>query len=285
MREQLAQQSPPAASRQRQASAHRMPSLSPPNPQHAGLHAGIPDDLPEQSGPFSPLYATDTPEADDDEEQDEPEVGDASYYQQRLSNSTRRYRPISATTGDQQASTALVRQGSRQVIVHYDGRIPRRASRSQPPDGPAQRTRQSRLRLHPLFYLGLGMFVMVLGWSLLNTVGTWVVNEQNTWRYGYPRVDQIDAVVGHHDSARHPTHLLALNLDGHIQIIEIPGGDATRERVYIGPTIVSADAALVPVTLSVADVNGDGKPDLLLHVQGQTFVWLNTGSQFQPPKS
>jgi hypothetical protein len=129
------------------------------------------------------------------------------------------------------------------------------------------------------------MFIMVLGWYLLSTVSTWVVNEQNTWRYGYPRVYQLDAVVGHHDSARHPTHLLALNLDGHIQVIEIPGGDASHERVYLGPTIVGANAALLPVTLSVTDVNGDGKPDLLVHIQGQTIVLLNTGSQFQSPKS
>jgi len=31
-------------------------------------------------------------------------------------------------------------------------------------------------------------------------------------------------------------------------------------------------------------VNGDGKPDLLLHVQDQTIVFLNDGTQFKTPK-
>lgn len=206
MREQLAQQPPPVPTKRRAS----LPTPAPANPHHAGFHAGLhPEDRPEQSGPFGSSYGVDTEE--DDDEGQEQDIGDVSYYQQRLPTSTVRYR--STTTSDQQASSSLVRQGSRQLIVHY-GQVPRRASRSPQQSSATStgtHTCSHRRSLHPLFYLGLGMFIMVLGWFLFSTVGTWALSEQNTWRYGYPRVDQLDAVVGHHDSARHPTHLVALN--------------------------------------------------------------------------
>jgi hypothetical protein len=66
--------------------------------------------------------------------------------------------------------------------------------------------------------------------------------------------------VRHNDSSAHPSHFIALNLDGHIKVIEISGGDSSKERVYIGPTIFSPNPELVPVTVSFQDVNGDGKP-------------------------
>ena len=38
------------------------------------------------------------------------------------------------------------------------------------------------------------------------------------------------------------------------------------------------------MTLSFKDVNGDGKLDMLVHIQDQTFVFLNDGTQFRPLK-
>lgn len=61
-----------------------------------------------------------------------------------------------------------------------------------------------------------------------------------------------------------------------------PGGDASHARVYVGPTLMGTNANLAVVTLSFQDVNGDGKPDLVINVQGGHFVFLNTGTQFRP---
>ena len=138
--------------------------------------------------------------------------------------------------------------------------------------------------MHWLVWVGVGMLVMIAGWILFSSVSTWWTNQQNTWLYGLPRTYQTDQVVGHADSIAHPSHFIALNLDGHIDVIELPGGDASHARIYTGPQLFEVDAMLTPVTLSFKDVNGDGKPDLLLHVQDQTIVFLNDGTQFKTPK-
>jgi hypothetical protein len=39
---------------------------------------------------------------------------------------------------------------------------------------------------------------------------------------------------------------------------------------------------MTPVTGEVRDVNGDGKPDLIVHIQDQTLVFINDGTEFRP---
>jgi hypothetical protein len=75
-----------------------------------------------------------------------------------------------------------------------------------------------------------------------------------------------------------------MNLNRHIIVIEFPGGDPTKAKVSIGPTLLGDGQDLTPVTLSFKDVNGDGKPDMLVHIQDQTFVYINDGTQFRPLK-
>jgi len=67
-------------------------------------------------------------------------------------------------------------------------------------------------------------------------------------------------------------------------VIEIPDGDPSKSKIYIGPQLFGDNADLTPVTLSFKDVNGDGKPDMLMHVQDQTIIFLNDGTQFKTPK-
>jgi hypothetical protein len=107
---------------------------------------------------------------------------------------------------------------------------------------------------------------------------------QNDVQYGRPRTFQFDAVVGHGDSPANPTHFIIINLDRHVEVIEFPGGDGTHARMYLGPTLFGDGQDLTPVTAEVRDVNGDGKPDLILHIQDQRVVFINDGTMFRPLK-
>lgn len=149
----------------------------------------------------------------------------------------------------------------------------------------AQTRQQARRgRAHPLLYLGLGMLLMLALWVGLTQTLTWATNAVNTVKYGYPRTYQVDAFVGHNESAGTPSHFLAINLHGRIEVIELPGGDATHARIYVGPQLYGPGSDLVPVTLQFADVTGDHKPDMILSVQGTRIVYLNDQGGFRPLK-
>jgi hypothetical protein len=49
-------------------------------------------------------------------------------------------------------------------------------------------------------------------------------------------------------------------------------------------TLYGSDADRVPVTLTFADVNGDSKPDMLIHFDGQQVAYLNDNGTFRPAK-
>jgi hypothetical protein len=201
----------------------------------------------------------------------------------RLPTSSRRYIPVPI----QRAAT---RQGSRKRVVNvYDLplNIPPRRSRittedyAPPalPPGQAQR----RSHVHWLLFVGVGMIAMLALWVLGNLAVDWWNVTQDDWHYGRPRTFQIDARVGHNDDVT-PSHFIAVNLNRHIIIIEFPGGDPTKAKDYLGPTLFGDGQDLTPVTLNFKDVNGDGKLDMIVHIQDQTFVFLNDGAQFRPQK-
>ncbi len=118
--------------------------------------------------------------------------------------------------------------------------------------------------------------------AVLIIVTTWFATTLDDLRYGRPRTFQIDAYVGHNEAAGMPSHFLAVNLHGRIEIIELPGGDASHARIYIGPQLYGSDADLIPVTLSFIDVNGDHKPDMIINFQGTRVVFINDQGGFRP---
>jgi hypothetical protein len=141
-----------------------------------------------------------------------------------------------------------------------------------------------RRRWHPLFFVGLALCTMVLGFLLIRAVSGWWQGTLDQWQYGYPRTFQTDAVVGHNDSETNPTHFIAINLHGHVQVIEYPGGDITHARLYVGPTLLGVSNDLAPVTLSFRDVNGDGKLDMIISAGSTITVMINDAGQFRPLK-
>lgn len=212
----------------------------------AGMH---PEDQPQQTRPSRGQRYVDWDE--DDDERDEEEEED------RFALPTARLRP------------SAIRRDV----------MPTRRGRSLPAD---QYQEYPRRRPHWMLRLGLALSLLLLSWLLLTEAATWTQHALDTLHYGYPRTYQTDAVVGHGDSPTHPSHFIALNLDGHLEVIELAGGNPAHAHIYVGPTLTGAEAAQVPVTIQFQDVNGDSKPDLLLLFNGIQVVYLNTGTSFQP---
>jgi len=134
----------------------------------------------------------------------------------------------------------------------------------------------------PLIAIVVGMLLMAALFLMINTLGSWWQIHQDDVTYGRPRTYQVDAVVGHNDSPANPSHFIFLNLNRHVEIIEFPGGDTTHARIYTGPTLFGNGQDLTPVTGEFKDVNGDGKLDMIVHIQDQVLVYINDGTQFVP---
>jgi hypothetical protein len=211
---------------------------------------------------------------DDDEIEDEQWPG-------TLPSSSIRWQPLNQA-------------GNTRYQVHPDRTIPRRAHAEQTTTATPRHTeerlaakpkRQRRgFMAHPLLYLGIGMLFMLALWVLGQMAANWWQEHQDDATYGMPRTYQFDAVFGHKDSTANPTHIIIINLNRHVIIIELPGGDSTRARIYNGPTLFQDGGDLVPVTGKAIDVNGDGKLDLVLFIQDQRIAFINDGTQFRPAK-
>ena len=155
-----------------------------------------------------------------------------------------------------------IQQGNRRIVVH--------------PEPPPKKS------THWLVYIGIGMIAMLALWVGFQILVAWWSQHQLDATYGSPRTYQVDEVVGHADSTDHPTHVILLNLKGHVVIIELPGGNVAHARIYNGPAIIGDNPGQLPVTAEFEDVNGDGKVDMIVHVGNQQFTYLNDGTQFKP---
>lgn len=140
---------------------------------------------------------------------------------------------------------------------------------------------RARPRVHWLFHASVGMLAMLA----LMVGGMWSIDVWNAHQldatYGFPRHYEVNQVVGHGDSALHPSHFVFENLSGHVLFIEFPAGDIAKAKIYAVSTLVGDDAANWPVTATFKDINGDGRIDLLVHIQDQTIVYLNDGTGFK----
>jgi hypothetical protein len=211
--------------------------------------------------------------------EDQDEGGYEDLWPSRLPSSSRRYAPLSTQGG----TRVVPHPGQMQRRPIPARRSAQRLTEEQP--APPRRSSGGVFRSHPLLWVGFGMLVMLLAWSGLQTLGAWWSLHQDDATYGRPRTAQYDVVVGHDDSASSPTHFLALNLDATVVVIELPGGDSSKARIYRGPQLFGPGANLFSVTLSFPDPTGDGKPNMEVHVQEQTLVYLNQNGQFVPQAS
>ncbi len=154
------------------------------------------------------------------------------------------------------------------------------------PKVPRPRVTQSKRQFwqgaHPLLYLGVGMIAMLALWTLLTMAISWWNTTWDDIHYGRPRTFQIDAFVGHNETGGIPSHFIVINLHGRIEIIEMPGGDGSKARIYLGPQLYGTGDDLIAVTLSFADVNSDHRPDMIIHFQTSRMVFINDQGGFRP---
>jgi hypothetical protein len=181
----------------------------------------------------------------------------------------------------QRADSGTTRQG-------HTTTAPRQAGKAAKPlpKMPRQKAAGSKGKFwrgaHPLLYLGIGMLAMLALWTVLSLAVSWGSTTLNDLQYGRPRTFQIDAVVGHNEAGGTPSHFIALNLNGRIEVIEFPGGDGSKARIYLGPQLYGTDANLQPVTLSFVDASGTHRPDMLIHFQNTQLVFINDQGGFRP---
>jgi hypothetical protein len=238
--------------------------------------------------------------AHDDDEYDD-------IYPTRMPSSVRRYRSdVKTEIGRAQADTqsVMLAKGDFQVPARKSAIPPRRTATqtalpamraNRRPTGPVEmeevsphqsgdlpRQHVNWSRFHWSVYVGVAMLVMLVGWVAFSSLANWWQVTQDDWHYGRPRTSQIEVVVGHNDSDATPSHFIALNLQRHVQIIEMPGGDASKAKVYTGPILIGQGQDLAVVTLSFKDVNGDGKLDMIVNIQDSRFVFINETGAFRP---
>lgn len=128
----------------------------------------------------------------------------------------------------------------------------------------------------------IALLLLVLGFSG-SVVLNWAGEKFNDLQYGRPRTFQTDSVVGHNnDSDFAKSHFIALNLNGQIEIIEIPAGDGSKAVSYVGPNIVNSN---IPIKVKFVDVNDDQRPDMVIEIEdgsNHVMIWPNTGQKFDP---
>lgn len=137
-----------------------------------------------------------------------------------------------------------------------------------------------RLQGHPLLSFGLGIVVMLTLWMLLGTIFAGVTTGVDDLRYGRPRTFQTDAYVGHNEQTGKPSHFIALNLNRHIEIIEIAGGDPSHTHIYTGPQLYGPDDNLTVVTLRFVTPPGKKYPNMIVLFHDVEVVYLNENGVF-----
>jgi hypothetical protein len=206
---------------------------------------------------------------------------DESYYVTRPHTSARRI-----TT----SSNVQTRHGIRVQHHYHDEPLiqstsgqhqlpPQRTTGDDEEEQPIKRGR----RVHWLVYVGIVLFIGIVGWLGFTSLGQWWQGKQDDWTYGNPRTFQTDAVVGHNDSNSNPSHFIAENLKGKIIVVEYPGGDPSKGRSYVITTIPD-NQGNPPVKVKFQGLTGDGRLDMIVEIgdPGSTvsIFLFNNGQQF-----
>lgn len=197
--------------------------------------------------------------------------------ERRTTSEATRAQPIRRTTGDVKLVKLRqqpARTSTSQIIIE-----------SQPVRNSSQpirtKTRQKRHQnMHWSLTVGLSMLAMLVLLWLGQALWSWGTITYDDIKYGRPRTVQADAFVGH-ETGTTPSHFIALNEHGRIEIIELPGGDASHARIFLGPQILGDGADLAPVTLTFIPSAPHSKLlDMQVSFQNTHVLFRNTKGTF-----
>lgn len=127
---------------------------------------------------------------------------------------------------------------------------------------------------------GLSIAAIAL-YAVISMAVEWAQIKLDDLQYGRPRTYQMDAYVGQNEAEGAPSHFIAMNLNRRITILQMPGGDSAKVSTIIGPYLFGQGEDLTPVQMSAQDVNGDGRPDLVVSVKNEQLLYLNDGAAFK----
>ncbi|GCE29980.1 hypothetical protein KDA_54640 [Dictyobacter alpinus] len=125
-----------------------------------------------------------------------------------------------------------------------------------------------------------GMTIMLLLLLMGQSVVSWITVVHNDWQYGRPRTFQMDAFVGH-EQTHEPSHFIVLNVRGQIEVIEMPGNDASKVRLLLGPRLSGPSADLVPARIRFVPSSQASFPDMRLDVGQTSILFHNQHGIFQ----
>jgi len=144
---------------------------------------------------------------------------------------------------------------------------------------PPQHTQGHRKAL--AFGVGLTVLALWLAW-VATTAGAsfWVMHVTDPSTYGPTHGNMVSGVFGGGDSKDHPTKLIALNDDGHVEILKLTAGNPQKTQIIAGPNLVALD---FPDPLdAVVELQVDTHNTVTATVYGSTFIFPFTRYSSQP---
>jgi hypothetical protein len=197
-----------------------------------------------------------------------PTITQSDPFVQKMPRSALRHRPIQSETSKQKIAVLTPRAS--QFSTKHTTVAPVTASNLR---------KRGDIRGSWLIYLVLGMVVAMLLLWVGQLILNWGHTVSDDLHYGRPRTTNMDRFVGH-ETGNTPSHFVALNLNGQIYVLEIPGGSANTSHLLVGPHLIGPNADLAPVSLAFP---GDPHhPDLLIVVGSIQVRFHNTGNTYVP---
>ncbi len=199
---------------------------------------------------------------------DVEQTDDAIYQAPRFPNSTRRYRSTSPTQTPTRAVTPI--------------RKPMPTTRVQLEPVLSVKTFQ-RFLLACLCVIVAAILIAVLAVAyILPAFQRW----QETNTYGYPRITRAEANVGHGTKAHPKSRFIGINNGGILEVIEMSEDEPTAQNTHIYVVAHLASDGIDPTTMPIRsitfpDLNGDGKPDMMVVVNDTTYEFINDGTTFK----